>query len=181
MKKMKLISILFLLSTLLFAQRNDYSKYAGYVNFGDLESFERGEEVTEVIIEEHLLKMVAKMTIHNEPEVSDLISGLKLVKVNTFEVTDETYPQLKSKVESVDKDLMAKGWDRIVKTRSKWEYVNVYIRTENEDMITGLVVASIENHGEAAFVNIVGDIDLESIGKLGAKFDVPGLDSVTVY
>ena len=37
---------------------------------------------------------------------------------------------------------------------------------------------AIDGSGEAVFVNIVGDINLETIGKLGAKFDIPALDQI---
>ena len=33
----------------------------------------------------------------------------------------------------------------------------------------------VEKGGEAVFVNIVGDIDLETISRLGGKFDIPGI------
>ena len=67
-------------------RKNDYSKYPGYANFGDLAALEDGEMVTEIIIEEKLLRMVSKFT-KDDDELSDLIGGLKLIKVNTFEVT----------------------------------------------------------------------------------------------
>jgi len=31
---------------------------------------------------------------------------------------------------------------------------------------------------ESVFVNIVGELDLELLGELGAKFDIPNLDDI---
>jgi hypothetical protein len=45
-------------------------------------------------------------------------------------------------------------------------------------MFTGLVVLALDKPGEAAFVNIVGDINLETIGKLTNRFNIPALDKV---
>ena len=48
----------------------------------------------------------------------------------------------------------------------------------DEETIEGLVVTQVEKGGEAVFVNIVGDINLETISKLGSKFDIPGIDEL---
>jgi len=167
-----------LLSTLTFAQKNDYSKYKGYVDFGNLSKFETSEEVTEVLIEEHLIRMVSKMAGKNEPELGSVLDGIKLIKVHTFGVSDGNYDQLAKIVSDIDKRLVKDGWDRIVKTRSKDEVVNVFILTSNEEKIDGLVVTSVEKNGEAAFVNIVGNIDLETIGELSDKFDIPSISDL---
>jgi len=95
----------------LLAQETDYSKYAGFANFGDLSVLEDGEMVTEILIEEKLLKMVAKFT-KGEEELSEMIGGLKLIKVNTFEVTPSNSEELMKRASSIDKDLMNKNWDR---------------------------------------------------------------------
>jgi hypothetical protein len=179
--KAKLIITLALLflATVTFAQKKDYSKYKGYVDFGNLEKFETDEEVVEVVIEEHLLRMVAKMATRDEPELGNMLSGIKLIKVHTFGVSDANFSELKSVVKNLNKTLMNKGWDRIVKTRSKDEVVSVFILTTNEEKIEGLVVTSVEKDGDAAFVNIVGDIDLETIGQLSEKFDIPTIGDLS--
>lgn len=174
-----IIAVALIFSTAnLFAQEEDYSKYPGYANFGNLTVLEDGEMVTEIIIEEKLLKMVSKFT-ENDVELSDLISGLKLIKVNTFEVTPSNSSELMKRAKLIDQDLMNKNWDRIVKTKSKGEVANVYIKTAGEDEFVGLTVVSIDEGGEAAFVNIVGSIDMDALGKLGQKFDIPGIDNIS--
>jgi hypothetical protein len=49
-----------------------------------------------------------------------------------------------------------------------------------KDRIAGLVVMAVEPGDEAAFVNIVGDIDPAQIGRLGRKFDIEPLDSIRI-
>ncbi len=182
MKAKLLLSIaLIFIATLTFGQKNDYTKYKGFVDFGNLEKFETSEEVVEVVIEEHLLRMVSKMAGKNEPELSNVLDGIKLIKVHSFGVSEENYPELANIVKSVDKKLMQDGWDRIVKTRSKDEVVSVFILTSNEENIDGLVVTTVEKGGEAVFVNIVGDIDLETIGELSDKFDIPSIGDLNEH
>ncbi len=114
----------------LFAQETDYSKYPGYANFGNLEALQDGEMVTEILVEEKLLKMVSKFT-KDDDELSQLIGGLKLIRVNTFEVTPEqNADELMSRANKIDKELVSKKWDRIVKTKSRGEVANVYIKTQ---------------------------------------------------
>ena len=174
----KILAVLVLFSaTSLIAQETDYSKYAGFANFGDLSVFQDGEMVTEIIIEEKLLRMVAKFTKDDE-ELSNLIGGLKLIRVNTFEVTPSNSSELMEKAKLIDKDLLNKKWDRIVKTKSRGEIANIYIKTTGDEEFVGLTVVTVDEDGEAAFVNIVGTINMETLGKLGQKFDIPGLDDI---
>ena len=177
-----IIPLLLLTGLSIFAQEEDYSKYPGYVNFGDLSVFENGDEVTEVLIDQNLLKMVAKFTKGKEDSsnaLSNLIGGLKLIRVNTFEVSPSNKDELILKVKKIEKDLNNKNWQRMVKAKSKGEITNIYVKTdESSDAIIGLAIMSIDKGGEASFVNIVGNIDMETIGKLSNKFDIPGLDSL---
>ncbi|MGE5465522.1 MAG: DUF4252 domain-containing protein [Syntrophothermus sp.] len=161
-----------------FAQYGDYKKEPGYIEFGDLTSFESGEKVTEVMLDERLLKLAAGFTHKEDPQLQTLLSGLKLVKVNTFEVSDKNEDGLLNKMKSIDNELTNKKWDRIVKTRDKKENTNVYIKTNSDNTVVGLVVTTFQRNGEAAFINIVGNIDLESISKLSNNFNIPSLDSI---
>ena len=158
-------------------QKKDYSKEPGYIEFGDMSSLESGEMVAEVLLEDNILKMVAKLTQNKEPELSSLVSGIKLIKVNVFEVTSDNRSSIKSKMKSIQNDIEGKGWDRIVRMKDKNEAADVYIKA-SDDGIIGLLVMSLDENDEAAFVNIVGNINLETIGKLGEKFDIPSLDSI---
>ncbi len=176
----KILGLVLLSAVFTFAQQGDYSDFEGYVNFGSFEEFETGDEVTEIIIEENLLKMVSKMVNQNDEELKELLGGLKLIRVNTFETNTKNFNNLKERAISIDKQLMAKGWDRIVRTKTRSSVTNIYIHSDYESKINGLVVASVEENGEAAFVNIVGDIKLETIGKLNSKFNIPHLDSIKV-
>lgn len=179
MKPIKSLTILFIIlfATLLFAQKEDLSKEPGYVDFGNFGSFEKGNDVTEVNLDAKILKMVSKMTESDAPNLAKMLSDLKLVKVNVFHPDEKDIPQITSKIRNLDNKLMSNGWDRIVRSRENGELVNVYIKS-NENNIDGLVVTNLDHDGEVAFVNIVGPINLELIGQLGKKFDIPSLDGI---
>ena len=107
-----------------------------------------------------------------------ILNGLKLVKANVFEVSEENQDELRSRIDKIDSKLMGSNWKRIVRTRSAEETANVYIKQNSSKQIIGLAVTTLEADGEAAFVNIVGTIELATIGKLGNKFGIPHLDDV---
>jgi hypothetical protein len=177
MKNLLYLLIAVLLTTANFAQKGDYSKEPGFVKFISFDEFDDGSESTEVLVEAKLLRMVSKMMDEKDKDVAEMVNGLKLVKVNQFKVKPEKIGKLKSEMEKIDKTMLSKDWDRIVRTRGDKEYVNVYIKTDAKDNIQGLVVTTVDET-EAVFVNIVGTIDLEKIGKLSGNFDIPELDEI---
>ncbi len=176
--KNKLLIALLLTASVLFGQKSEIKNDPGYVDFGNLSVFDQGDMVAEVLIEDHLLRMVAKMMKQQDPELYDMLNGLKLIKVNAFDANEKNKKEIIEIINKVDAQLIDKGWDRIVKVRDRKERAYIYIRTQNEDDILGLVVMAIGDDNEAAFVNIVGKINLETIGRLSEKFDIPELDKV---
>ena len=122
--------------------------------------------------------MVAKMSQGEDEDLSSLLEGLKLIKVFAFDVTSKTRKRFLQKVKETDARLMKKGWQRIVRVRDKGDYSNIYIRTAGDSNISGLVVTAVEDSGDAAFVNIVGKINLETIGRLTEKFNIPELNKI---
>ena len=178
---LKIFAVIFILfSITLYAQEKyDYSNDPGYVDFGDLAKFQNDSDVTEVIIESNLLKLVANATKNSDTALYDLLSGLKLVKVNSFRSSESDKDEIIQKMKSINKNLVSADWDRIVHVKSRGEYTNVFIKSSlSGNNILGLCVTTYQNDGEASFVNIVGKIDLESIGRLGAKFDIPSLGHI---
>jgi hypothetical protein len=173
MRNIKTLLILLLFPVLIYAQEKDYSKEAGYVDFGDLTQFEKDDNITEVYLDEGLLGMVSKMSKDDDAQ---FIGNLKLIKVNVFQVDIKNQKSVQNKINEIDKKLMAGNWNRIVRSKTKGEIANVYIKQDANNKIAGLVVTTIDEGGEAAFINIVGQIELDNMSKLGDKFNIPSLN-----
>ena len=62
----------------------------------------------------------------------------------------------------------------IVRARDEGEEFYLYLRQE-ESGIVGLAVLVVEEGGDAAVINIVGDIDMTQIARLGRKLNIPHL------
>jgi hypothetical protein len=168
---------IFAASVSLAQNDGDYTKNPGYFNFGNLSRFIQGENVTEVNIDSHLLSLMNGSTDNNKDDFSQLVHGLKLIKVYSFDVKLDEQKELLSKMNEMDESLVSKNWNRIVKVKEPDEYTFIYIKpAANNKEISGLVVATLEKNGKATFVNIVGNINMNDIGKLSRKFNFPSLD-----
>jgi len=168
----------FLLTASLYAQKTDYSKLPGYVDFGNLSSLAPDGSGTEVNLDENMLKMASGMMQTDNPDISTLVAGLKLVKVNEFRITKDNKEIIEAKISDVCKLLDSENWSRMVKSKEKKEEAYVYIKTSEDGKICGLTVIAYNQGSDVAFVNIVGDINLKSIGSLTKDLNIPGLNNV---
>jgi hypothetical protein len=177
MKKINLLTMLFFMAAgSAFAQQGDLKKEPGFFEFSQLSSLRSGEMISEVYLEEPLLKMVAGMTGESEEGVGNIIAALKLVKVQEFMVDEKEIERVEKTIESMDAELQNLKWQRIIKSRNKGNFTNVYVKPSSDRGYAGLVITSLDGKGKVSFVNIVGNIDLESIGKLSKQFNLPKVD-----
>jgi Domain of unknown function (DUF4252) len=167
-------------------EKTDYSKYPGYVDFGNISKYMTGDNVKEVNLDSNLLNMLSKMGGEKDTSFKSVIGGLKLIRVNSFGVNASNENEVKDVIASVDKSLMSKNWERIVKVKENGEYTNVYVLPSSDyENFLGLCVTSIDakkkidkGGAEATFVNIVGNINMSQLGKLGDKFNFPSMNKM---
>ena len=166
--------------------KTDYSKFPGYVDFGSISKYMSGDNVTEINLDANLLKMLSKMGGEDNKDFTGVVGGLKLIRVNSFELDAANEQEVKDEISSIDKSLMSKNWQRIIKVKEHGEYTNVYVLPSSDyENFLGLCVTSIDANGkknknkpEATFVNIVGNINMSQLGKLGDKFNIRALENM---
>ncbi|MBA4407571.1 hypothetical protein C0389_09875 [bacterium] len=192
MKQIKTLLVLFFFVgiNLIAQQKEDYSKYPGYLNYKNISGLNKAESLSEVYLEESLLKMFAGMAEEKNDDISELVNGLKLIQVNEYKIGINTIAEMESSLDAMDKSLQSTGWNRIVRTNNKSNLVNIYIKKSSSGEFEGLAILSLSKGGESAksekaepygkvtCVNIVGKIDLAKIGKLTKQFNIPGLDKM---
>ncbi len=192
MKKIKALLVLFFLigGTLFAQQKEDYTKYPGYINYKNLPGLNNAESLSEVYLEETLLKMVAGMAQDKSDGLGDVVGGLKLVQVNEYKIDKSSITDMEGSLSVMDKNLQSKGWDRIVRTNNKDNLTNIYIKRSSNGEFEGLAILSLSKGGESdksdkpdpfgkvTCVNIVGKIDLAKIGNLTKQLNIPGLDKM---
>jgi hypothetical protein len=188
MKSTKLFFVLlFALSSSLFAQqKEDYSKYPGYFDYREIAGLKNAESLSEVYLEETLLKMVAGMAQNKSDDASDMISGLKLVQVNEYKIDKNDISNMENSIDVMDKSLKSKGWDRIVRTNNHGNLANIYVMKNSNGEFEGLTILGLskkngdekeksDQYGKVTCVNIVGKIDLNKLGNLTKELNLPGM------
>jgi hypothetical protein len=171
MKKSIIILVLWsLATTCAFAGLERYAGEMGYVDLGDLRAFENGGEITEVIVGDNLINLVAGAVASDDPELGAMLRQLKLVHVHTFGVGEARRDDLHRHVAELGDRLDGEGWETLVRTRDGSGQSNVYLKTEGDQGIHGLCVLAVDSN-HASFVNIVGSINMEALSRLGEQFE----------
>mgnify|MGYP000285250421 CR=1 FL=1 len=173
----KLLSALILFSSSLFigssAFADDITQERGYVNFANLDSV-YGEPKVMVNLNKTMLGFISKINM-SDPEASELISKLKAVRVQIYNMTGNDQPAL-DLIAEVSKDIKTKNWLPIVSVNEEGEKVRIFTKI-TDDIMDGLMVMVINNKDhsegrEAVFINIVGEIDPAQINKVTESLNI---------
>jgi hypothetical protein len=130
---------------------------------------------TDITVGRPLLSLAQHFMDKDNPDDAEglaVLKGLKSVTVKSFTFDhDDAYS--KADVDSVRKQFAAPGWSALVQVhkRDPQEDVDVFICTE-DGKPTGLAVIASEAR-EFTIVNIVGEIDIDKLGKLEGQFGIP--------
>jgi hypothetical protein len=125
-----------------------------------------------------MIKLIAEFIKKEDPELYEMLIGLKLVRVEVYERSRALEEKWLKESSKAVKELDDRQWERIVRVRERDEQVYVYVKpSENYDWIQGVVVLGMEDD-EAVFVNIVGDIKPEDISRIGNHWNIDELDSI---
>ena len=176
MKKLFLVFIILMFPFTIVQGQEDYQKLAGFVDLSEIDEFRDSDETVEVFITKPLLKLVSSITADEDKALSDLLSNLALIRVDKFSLEKKQNEKVKEVISKISKKLSKEKWSRIVRVKESNELVEIFIKNENEH-VAGLLIMTLENNKEAVFVNIVGRIDMDQLGKLSRKFDIPELGS----
>jgi hypothetical protein len=169
-----LFALLFALALTTFAQqKEDYTNEPGYFDYSEYTQFKNAEPKTTIHLEGPMLKAIAKMGEGKGEKIGDMIASLKLVSVNEFPIAKDDLDKTENTISLMDKKLQSLNWERIIKTKKKNAFSGVYVKMDANDNYTGLFVIAMDNDDELTLVNIVGKINLETIGKLSEQINLP--------
>lgn len=150
----------------------------GYVDFGKFTPSSAGGEFVEVKLGAGLIQMAAKLTRKHEPDVADLLRNLQSVRVSVVPLGDDNRDETRKKAETLRNELAGKGWEQVVSVQEKGQDVAIFLKTRNAETVEGIVVTVVEQSKQAVFVNVVGDVKLDQISKLGDKLNLEPLRQV---
>jgi hypothetical protein len=148
----------------------------GYADIGKLMPSAEGKFV-EINLSPGMLKFVARIAAHQEPETADLLANLKRIRVNVITLDEANRSSTIEKIDAIRRNLETQGWTQMVTVREKenGDNVDIHVKQHGDDAIDGLVVTVIGHNGEAVFVNIVGNINADQLAKVAEKFDIEPL------
>ena len=91
-------------------------------------------------------------------------------------LNDDNRAEATDHIESIRSDLDQAGWARVVSVREKaGDNVVVFLKQNGDESIQGVVVSVIGRDGEAVLGNIVGDVQLEQIARIGERLNIDPL------
>ena len=176
MKKLFFSTVIFIITSLFItdtAFASDITKERGYVDFANLDSV-YGEPKVMVNLNKTMLGFISKINM-SDPDAAELISKLKAVRVQIYNMTANDKPAL-DLIAKVSKSIQTKNWLPIVSVNEDDEKVRVFTKI-TDDIMDGLVVMVINNKEEkegreAVFINIVGEIDPAQINKVTESLNI---------
>lgn len=158
------------------AQDADLRSDPGYLDLAGIDGWFDEEPWLEVNIRGALLRLVTEASRDEDPELTSLLQKLKAIEVRGYPLTPQQFDDIGRRTGALAQELEDRGWETVVRVREDEQRVNVYMKVLDE-AIAGLVVMVLEpdDREGAMFVNIVGDIDPEQIGKIGRTFNIDPL------
>jgi hypothetical protein len=150
------------------AQEDALKDLPGYVDFGELNSI-FGEPAVQISVGASLLGLVSSLSAEEDPEAAALFKRLKGVRVNVFE-TETMVDGAIGLVKDVSSKLSTLGWEPVVTVNSKDEQVRIFMMIR-DNQVEGITVMALDEE-ESVFVNIIGSINPEELGKVMKNFDI---------
>jgi len=146
----------------------------GQIDFADL-SNHYGEPKVEINLSAGLMKLVGSFADSEDPDIGEILSKLEFIKVRVYNMNGEV-EKANSTIDRVSSELRADNWETLVTVNNNEDdkKVRIFSKSSNSiiDGVVVMVVSPEEGGGEAVFINIVGEIDPEKIGKVAETLDI---------
>ncbi|MBU2502551.1 DUF4252 domain-containing protein [bacterium] len=151
------------------ATASDLDKEPGYLDLEWIKIPADAEEVKDIDLSAMLLSIAAEADEAGDPELAKALTMIKGVRVKAFSLEDED-DETAGTVQKITDKLEKGGWNRLIYSKDGQEVTSVSTKRVDGKMV-GLVLVYYSPGDEAAFVNVVGDLDLGTMFRLAQHFD----------
>ncbi len=133
----------------------------------------RAKSSVNVTLDEDKLGFASAFLSTDDPKQASakkIVGNLKAINVRVFEF-DGSGAFSSSDLDAIRAQLKGPGWSKIVEAKERDESAEVYMFQKGKEL-GGMMIIAAERR-ELVVVNIVGPVDLRSLGELGGKFGIP--------
>lgn len=166
--KFLLIGLISMLALPAMAQEDALKDFPGYVDFGELNSM-FGEPSVQIAVGASLLRLVSALSANENPEAAELFKRLHGVRVSVFENPSMNEGAV-DYVKTISSKLNQQGWESVVTVNTDDEQVRIFMKFNGEN-VEGITVMVLQED-EAVFVNVIGDLKPDELGKVMENFDI---------
>jgi hypothetical protein len=151
-----------------------YVDGAAFVELADPEG-----SLVEISLPGKILKPFCGILKKQDPDL-EIACGLEWIGaiVLEFDEPTENLGKAKKLVIDTEERLLDRGWERLARVQEGDEVVRVLMLV-NDEIVAGLVVLVVDD-SEIVFANVAGIIDMNRLGALAEKMDLPGLEDLEI-
>jgi len=153
------------------------SAQSGYYPIEEMGIFAEGDLEVDVDLSGAMLRVAAGAMENQDAGIAELVANLERVRVQVGAPSGLDAATVAQKIAAAQATLENAGWQKILSVEESDEQVYLYA-LESAGNIVGLTVFVSEGSEEVVVVNIVGDIDPETLGRLLANLDGFDLDEI---
>lgn len=150
---------------------------SGYYPIEEMGIFAEGDLEVDVDLSGAMLRVAAVAMEEQEESLAELVANLERVRVQVGTPSGVDAATVTQKMADVRASLVGAGWNKILSVEDGTEQVYLYA-LESAGNIAGLTVFVNESGEEVVVVNIVGDINPETLGRLLANLDDFDLEEI---
>ena len=149
----------------------------GYIDLSWIEIPDEAEEIQDIDLGPVLLGVAADAEEAGDSELAQALAMVKSIRVKAFSADGIDPGRIDKMVKKVQAMLKKKDWERLVYVKDNDETLTISTKYQDGDMV-GLMVVAFEDDEEVAFVNVVGNLDLATLLKLGLGMNDLDLDGL---
>jgi hypothetical protein len=169
----KLLIMTATLALLALPAAADITQEPGYFDLEWIAIPEDAEEIQDIDLSAMLTEVAARAKEDGDDELAKALAMVRSVRVKAFSL-EYRDKEVEATVERVNTQLKDGGWNRLIYVKDGDESVTVS-SMHQDGLMVGLVAVVYEPGDSAAFINVVGDLDLATLLGLAGEFDLDEL------
>jgi len=146
----------------------------GYVDLEWIDIPDDADEIQDIDLSYMLDDLAMEAREDGEKGLAEAIAMIRSIRVKSFSV-DRHDSRTENAVDKINSELRESGWNRMIYIKN--EDQNISVNTMHDDgQMVGLMVVVFEPGESAAFINVVGDLDIGKLIQLAGEYDLDDLD-----